>query len=127
MTLEEKRLMLRDKIDASRHRLADYVPPEPSTDLQPITGAADSSDSSSENAALDFVKKYPIAVVGGAVAVGLLIGSRGKKAAVTAAKKPAKKPNIIATMLIDAAIGYGLKMIDKSRTQETQALDKDVA
>lgn len=115
MTLEEKRLVLRDKIDASRHRLADYVPPEPSPDLESISDAESGANGSVDNAALDFVQKYPIAVVGGAVAVGLLLGSRGKNAAVTAAKKSAKKPNMVTKMLMDAAIAYGLKMLDDVR------------
>jgi hypothetical protein len=121
MTPEEKRVMLRSKIDTSMHRLADYVPPEPIADPLPVNANEDDK----ESAAAEFVKRYPIAVVGGAVALGLLLGSRGKKAAVTAAKdastKPAKKPNIIATLLIDAIIGYGLKMIDKSREQGSKS------
>lgn len=124
MTLEEKRLVLRDKIDASRHRLADYVPPEPSSDLQPIFDAESGADSSSDNRPLDFVQKYPIAVVGGAVALGLLLGARGKKAAVTAPKKSAKKPNIVAKMLMDAALAYGLKMLDDLRKPSSSLRDK---
>jgi ElaB/YqjD/DUF883 family membrane-anchored ribosome-binding protein len=121
MTPEEKRVMLRSKIDTSMHRLADYVPPEPIADPLPVNANEDDK----ESAAAEFVKRYPIAVVGGAVALGLLLGSHGKKAAVTAAKdavkKPAKRPNIIATLLIDAIIGYGLKMIDKSREQGSKS------
>ncbi|MEO9463093.1 MAG: hypothetical protein ABJ242_10185 [Marinomonas sp.] len=119
MSLDEKRLILRDKVEASKQRLADNLGDSGITAdaKEAIGGAADT--------AKDMIEKHPFAVLAGAVAVGLFIGSSGKKSAVKAAKKPVKQPSVIAKLLKDAAIAYGLKMMDNAR-KDGEALRSSV-
>lgn len=101
MSVDEKRLILRKKVEEGRRRIAER------------NLAADAQEMA-ENAA-GFLSKHPIALLGGALALGLIFGSRGKKKAVAAAR-PRKKPNMIMALLAEAAIAHGLKLIDKAKS-----------
>lgn len=115
MTIQEKRLMLREKVEASKARLASHRGSEPpESDL--VTGAREAGEK-----ATDFVGKHPLASLGAAIALGLFIGSRGKKAP----KKPAKRTNMLGALFAEAAIAYGLKLIDKARDDAGVAEAKD--
>lgn len=125
MTLEEKRLTLREKIAASKSRLSQHEQADANPVLSPVKDGESDAPNAAEKA-VQFIQAYPIAVVSVATVIGLLLGSRGKASAVKAATKPAKKPNVIVTLLLDAAIAHGLKLIDKARL-ESNAADKDDA
>ncbi len=105
MTVEEKRLILKDKVAEGKRRIAER------------DFATEAKEAAEE--AASFVGKHPLAFLGGALAIGLIFGSRGKKKAVAAASPPKKKPNIVAALLAEAAIAQGLKMIDKAKAQTT--------
>lgn len=100
MSVEEKRLILREKVEAGKQRIAER------------DFAADAKNAAEE--ATNLVGKHPFAFIGGALALGMLIGSRGKKKP----SKPAKKANFVAMLLAEAAISQGLKMIEKARPDE---------
>lgn len=100
MSVEEKRLILRDKVEEGKRRIAER-------DL-----AADAQEAVDQ--AASFVSKHPFALLAGALAIGLLLGGRGKKKAVTAAR-PAKKTNVVVALLAEAAIAHGLKLVDKAK------------
>ena len=97
MSVEEKRLILREKVEAGKQKIAER---DLAQDAKEIAETA-----------TNFVGKHPLKVIGGALALGLLIGSRGKKAPA----KAAKKGSLVATLLAEAAISQGLKMIDKAK------------
>jgi len=71
MSVEERRLILREKVEEGKRRIAER-------DL-----AADAKEAVDQ--AAGFVSKHPFALLAGALAVGLLLGGRGKKKAVAEA------------------------------------------
>jgi hypothetical protein len=96
MSDSDNRLMLREKIEAGKARIAER-------DL--VADAKEAADKAS-----GFVAEHPFALMGGALVLGLFIGSRGKK---SPASKPAKTGNFLTALLAEAAIAQGLKMIDQ--------------
>lgn len=118
MSIDEKRMILRQKVDDRKQHLAARNIPVESDKNGTVEEAASPPS---------FVKKHPIPLIGGALAVGLMIGLRGKKKAVKAATpaKKAPKTNLIVSLLAEAAIIKGLKMIDKARTQEPQDTEEE--
>lgn len=107
MSLDQKRLILRDKIEASKQRIADNG----------IVAEAKEAADDASNTAKEMIEKHPFAILAGAVAIGLIIGSSGKKSAVKAATKPVKKPSVAIKLLKEAAIAYGLKLMDNARKE----------
>ncbi len=119
---------LRAKIEASERRMAERT-------------LADSAQEAA-GAATDYVKQNPLTVLGGAIAVGLLLGAvskPGRRAAKGAASSAAsavagaassaaegvgnaakKRGTAFGSLLADALIAYGIKMID-------EALDGDAS
>lgn len=116
----DKRDELRAKIEASERRIAERT-------------LADQAREAAESA-MDFTRKHPLTVLGGAVGIGLLIGlstKPGRRAArsaatgtVNAVNKAAKGTANVAknasvkqagrfgTLLADAIVAYGIKLID---------------
>lgn len=99
MTSETKRQALREKIEAGRQRLAerDYA-----------KTAKDAADS-----ATNFVKQHPYATLGGAIFVGVAIGAMTKRGRKVGAKV-GQRSGVLTRLLADAAIAYGVKMIDQA-------------
>jgi len=99
MSSETKRQALREKIEAGRQRLAerDYA--------QAAKEAADS--------ATNFVKQHPYATLGGAIFIGVALGAmtkRGRKLG----SRAGQRGGVVARLLTDAAIAYGVKLIDQA-------------
>lgn len=93
LTDEEKRQQLRARIEAGERRneersLADQ--------------ARDVADS-----AIEFAKKHPVATVAGAVVVGLAIGAMTRRG-----RELGRRGGSLASYAADAAIAYGLSMIE---------------
>lgn len=115
-----KRDELRTKIEASERRVAERT-------------LADQAQEAA-GAATEFVKQNPLAVLGGAIAAGLLIGAMtkpGRRAAKSAATGAAsavggaasgaakgvsnaakKRGSVFGSLVADAIIAYGIKLID---------------
>ncbi len=115
MSLDEKRLVLRDKVEARKLRLAENGI---------VTEAKEAAGEASATAK-DLIEKHPFMILAGAVGIGLVIGSSGKKSAVKAAAKPVKKPSVAVKLLKEAAIAYGLKMMENAR-KEGEAMRSSV-
>ena len=105
MSSETKRQALREKIEAGRQRLAerDYA--------QSAKDAA--------GAATEFVKKHPFATLGGAIFVGVAIGAMTK-----GGRRLGKRGGVVAGLLADAAIAYGVKMIDQASDAASAGQDR---
>jgi hypothetical protein len=130
MTLANKRDELRAKIEASERRLAERTVGDQAKEAA--------------SAATTFVKENPLAVLGGAIALGLIIGAMtkpGRAVAVKAAKGTASavggvtggavrtvgtaaksQGSKFGTLVADAVVAYGIKMIDDAL--ETSRLGK---
>ena len=119
---EEPRDALRAKIEARERRIAERT-------------LADEARAAA-NAAGQYVKEHPLQVVGGAIAVGLLIGlftTPGRRAVGNAASGTAnavrgaasgaaksvggaakKQSSRLSSLLADALVAYGIKLIDEA-------------
>ncbi len=128
----EKRDALRAKIEASERRIAER------TMMDQAKDAAD--------AAATFAKKRPLTVLGGAVAAGLLIGlatrpgrraarnaaagtvnavnSAAKGTANVAKSASVKQASRFGTLLADAIVAYGVKLIDDAMDTARAGQDK---
>ncbi|MEP5939061.1 MAG: hypothetical protein ABJ239_12100 [Erythrobacter sp.] len=95
MTSDEKRDALREKIEASEKR-------HEARSLQ--IAAKETADN-----ATAFVKKHPLATMGGAIVVGLAIGAMTKPG-----RRLTKRSGVFAALVTDAAIRYGIQAIDKA-------------
>lgn len=95
MTTDDKREELKQKIAEGEERLAQR-------------SLASTAREASENAA-QFVKQHPVATIGGAIVVGLAIGAMTKPG-----RRLGKRGGVFAAMLTDAAITYGLKMVNQA-------------
>lgn len=92
---EDKREALRQKIAAGRQRLAER-------DL--VETAREAGEQ-----AVSFVKKHPLATLGGAVALGLIIGAMTKPG-----RRLTRRGGVLAALATDAALAYGMKLIDQA-------------
>lgn len=123
---------LRAKIEASERRIAER------------TLADQASDAA--GTATQYVKDNPFTILGGAIAVGLIIGvlsKPGRRAASTAAKGAAdavsgaasgaaksvggaarKRGSAFGTLLADAIVAYGIKLIDDALDGARTGRDK---
>jgi hypothetical protein len=107
MASDNKRLMLSEKIEAGRKRLA-----EREIAQQAIEAA---------QAATGFVRKHPLTTLGGAIGIGLAIGALTKRG-----KNLGKRGGILTGILIDAALAYGIKMIEQAaETARNRAESED--
>lgn len=122
MSTDNGRDELRAKIEASERRIAERT-------------LADQAQEAAE-AATEYVKQNPLKVLGGAIAVGLVIGlmtSPGRRAAVSAATSTAgavsnaasgaantvgtaakKRGSAFGSLVADALVAYGIKLIDEA-------------
>ncbi|WP_324827485.1 hypothetical protein [Qipengyuania zhejiangensis] len=93
LTDEQKRDQLRAKIEAGEQRNADR------TFADQAKEAADT--------AIDFTRKHPITVIGGAIAVGLAIGAMTRPG-----RKLGRRGGVLATLAAEAAMAYGARFLD---------------
>ena len=106
MASDDKRLMLSEKIEAGRKRLADREIAQQARDAA--------------EAASGFVRKHPLATLGGAIGIGLAIGAITKSG-----KRLGKRGGILTGILIDAALAYGVKLIEQAADSARNRADKD--
>lgn len=131
-TEDDKRDALRVKIEASERRIAER------TFADQAREAAD--------AALDYTKANPLKVVGGAIAVGLVLGlmtNSGRRVARNAATSAANmvggaasgaartvgtaaqnRTSKFASLVADAVVAYGIKLIDEAMDGARAGQDK---
>lgn len=95
MTSDQKREQLREKIEAGEKR---------NEERSLADAAREAADT-----ATTFAKEHPIAVVGGAVVVGLAIGAMTKPG-----RQLTKRGGVLAGLLTDAVIAYGISIMDKA-------------
>lgn len=105
----DPRELLRQKIEAGRQRLAER-------DL------ANAAKEAAENAA-EFTKKHPIAVVAGAIGVGLLIGAMTRPGR-TVVKTGAKRGSAFAALATQAALSFGLDLLERAEESAAKAKQK---
>ena len=115
MTIQDKREELRQRVEASRGRFS----PDPVEQEEPVLA----------DRVQDFARQYPLALMGGALLIGVLLGFSGKRGN-GASKGAAKIDKKISTLLVDLlfAIGIGLledvsksKVLDEEDDDETRA------
>lgn len=87
--------MLSEKIEAGRNRLAEREITQQALDAA--------------EAATGFFRKHPLATLGGAIGIGLAIGAKTKRG-----RKLGKRGGVVTGILIDAALAYGVKMIEQA-------------
>ena len=93
LTDQEKRDQLRARIEAGEKRQ------EERSFLDQAKDVADS--------AVDFAKRHPVATVAGAIAVGLAVGAMTRRG-----RELGRRGGSLASYATDAAIAYGLSMIE---------------
>lgn len=92
-TDEQKRAKLRERIEAGERRNAE----------RSIGDFAREA----KNNAVTFARRHPLATVAGAVAIGLAIGAMTRPG-----RRLGKKTGALALLASDAALAYGIKMLD---------------
>ena len=95
-TDEERREVLRQRIEASEQRNAERSFTDQAKEVL--------------DTATDFAKKHPLTVVGGAIGVGLLIGAM------------TRRTGAMAAMAGDTVLGYALGLVDRAETAGAAAL-----
>ncbi len=105
MASDDKRLMLSERIEAGRKRLAEREI------AQQALNAAE--------AATGFVRKHPLATLGGAIGIGLAIGALNKSS-----RKMGKGGRILTGILLDAALTYGAKLIEQATENARKRVDE---
>lgn len=98
-TDEERREALRQRIEASEQRNAERSFADQAKDVL--------------DSATDFAKRHPLAVVGGAIGVGLLIG---------AMTRLGRRTGTMAAMAGDTVLGYAMGLMDRAETAGAAAL-----
>ena len=102
---QQKRDQLRARIEAGERRN------EERTLADQAKEAADT--------AVEFTKKHPYAVIGGAIAVGLAIGAMTRPG-----RRLGKRGGVLAGLAMDAALAYGARMLDNATNAAQLAGDK---
>lgn len=105
MSSDEKRDALRVKIEAAEQRHEERS-------LQVAAQEA------AENAT-EFVKKHPFATVGAAILVGLAIGAMTKPG-----RRLTKRTGVLAALVTDAVITYGIQAFDAASDVAREGQDK---
>lgn len=105
MTRDERREVLKGKIEAARSRFGDRSPED-------IAAEAAS-------AAVDYAKQNPWVVIGGAVALGLAIGAMTRQG-----RKAAAKSGLLGRLATDAAIGFAIAMYEKAQHKTEAGIAK---
>ncbi|WP_435200746.1 hypothetical protein [Qipengyuania sp. 902] len=105
LTDEQKREQLRAKIEAGERRNAERSFADQAKDV------ADS--------AVEFTKKHPFAVVGGAIAIGLAIGAMTRPG-----RRLGRRGGALATLALDSVLAYGARAIDGAANAAEYAGDR---
>lgn len=108
-TDEDKRRQLREKIAAGEQRNAERT-------------LADHARDAAESAA-GFVKRHPLATIAGGIAAGLIIGGLTRPGR-RMARRVGGRGSALATVAADAALAYGLRMLDGANDLARSAGDK---
>ena len=101
-TDEERREALRQRIEASEQRNAERSFADQAKDVL--------------DSATDFAKKHPLAVVGGAIGVGLLIGAMTRPG-----RRLGRRTGTMAAMAGDTVLGYAMGLMDRAETAGVRA------
>ena len=102
-TDEERREALRQRIEASEQRNAERSFADQAKDVL--------------DSATDFAKRHPLAVVGGAIGVGLLIGAMTRPG-----RRLGRRTGTMAAMAGDTVLGYAMGLMDRAETAGAAAL-----
>lgn len=105
ITDQDKREQLREKIEASERR---------NEERSFADQARDAADE-----AIEFTKKHPLAVVGGAIAIGLAIGAMTRPG-----RRLGRRGGAFAAMAADAALAYGARFMDGAANAAEYAGDR---
>lgn len=111
MSIEAKRAELRQRIAASRGRFE--------TAGQPSPGQPDASEDLATIAG-----RYPLALVGGALAIGILLGISGGKRQ-TRPTADSRESSRLASFLVDALFTIGIGLLED--VAQSQVFDEDDA
>ncbi|MBO6609133.1 MULTISPECIES: hypothetical protein [Altererythrobacter] len=101
MTREQKREALKERIAAAQARFGDRSPEDIASDAA--------------SAAFQYAKQNPVVVIGGALALGLALGSftrRGRKAAAAG--------GLFTRLATDVAIGFAVAMYEKAHHAKSE-------
>lgn len=109
MSIEAKRAELRQRIAASRGRFE--------TAPQPSAGQLEAPGSQATIAG-----RYPLALVGGALAVGIVLGLSGAKRQTRSPGEP-KGNSRLAALLVDALFAIGIGLLED--VAQSQVFDED--
>ncbi len=102
---EQKRAQLRKKIEAGEKRNAERSFADQAKDV------ADS--------AVEFTKKHPFAVIGGAIVIGLAIGAMTRPG-----RRLSRRGGALATLAFDSLLAYGARAIDGAANAAEYAGDR---
>ncbi len=105
LTDEQKREKLRERIEAGerRHEERSFA-----------DQAKDAADS-----AVEFTKKHPIAVIGGAIVIGIAIGAMTRPG-----RRLGRRGGALAAVAADAAMAYGARFMDNAADVAQYAGDR---
>lgn len=119
MSDNDKRLMLREKVESSLARIKDRDPGNSELALRALTSddaseaKPEARDAPDNTAPMGFAQKHPFALMGGALVLGLVIGSRTKRAKPSAGKR-ARKSHPVLKLLAEAAAVQSIKMVKQT-------------
>ncbi len=108
-TDEDKRRQLRDKIAAGEQRNAERT-------------FADQARDAAE-AATGFVKRHPLATIAGGITLGLIIGALTRPGR-RLTSRVGRRSGALAALAADAALAYGLRMLDGANDLARTAGDR---
>ena len=106
MTSDEKRVALRDRIAKAQQRLTEHPASEQARDTA--------------GALIDYAKRNPALVVGGAAALGLVLGSLSRSG-----RKAATATGLLGRIATDAAIAFALAMYERAAERARETADDD--
>ena len=101
MTRDQKREALKERIAAAQARFGTRSPEEIAADAA--------------SAAFGYAKEKPFVVLGGAVLIGLVLGSLSKRG-----RKSAAAGGMVTRLATDAAIGFALAIYEKANATKTE-------
>lgn len=102
MTSDDKRSALKRRITAAQHRIEANPASEYARDAA--------------NAAYDFARKNPIALIGGAAVLGLALGSLSKRG-----RKTATATGLLGRFATDAAVAFALAIYGRASQRPDDA------
>ena len=105
LTDEQKRQKLRERIEAGEKRAHER-------------SFADQAKDAADNA-IEFTKKHPVAVISGAIVLGLAIGALTRPG-----RRIGRKGGALAALAADAMMGYGSRFMDTAADAAQYAGDR---